>query len=81
MCRKHLAPPPWRTKPLPHCECSLHTLHPEPPKIPNLLLAYLNIGAKICGPPAIDRTFKTIDFLTWLDLAAMPAVVRNRYAL
>lgn len=81
LVRQHLAPPPWRTRPLPHCECSLQTLHAEPPKIPKLLRAYLNIGAKICGPPAIDRTFKTIDFLTWLDLDAMPAVVRSRYAL
>src|SRR6202012_5713025 len=31
-----------------------------------LLRAYLAIGAKICGPPAIDREFGTIDFLTLL---------------
>jgi putative hemolysin len=29
-----------------------------------LLRAYLAIGAKICGPPAIDHEFGTIDFLT-----------------
>ncbi|MBE9051176.1 GNAT family N-acetyltransferase [Nostocales cyanobacterium LEGE 11386] len=32
-------------------------------KIPEILQAYLNIGAKICSLPAIDRQFKTIDFL------------------
>ncbi|OUL33158.1 GNAT family N-acyltransferase [Nostoc sp. 106C] len=32
--------------------------------IPNIVQAYLNIGAKICSFPAIDRQFKTIDFLT-----------------
>lgn len=32
--------------------------------IPNIVQAYLNIGAKICSLPAIDRQFKTIDFLT-----------------
>ncbi|BAY11327.1 GNAT family N-acetyltransferase [Calothrix sp. NIES-2098] len=32
--------------------------------IPNIVQAYLNIGAKICSLPAIDRYFKTIDFLT-----------------
>jgi len=40
-----------------------------------LLRAYLAIGAKICGPPAIDREFATIDFLTLLDLRALPAIV------
>ncbi|WP_445630002.1 GNAT family N-acetyltransferase [Nostoc sp. DSM 114167] len=33
-------------------------------EIPKILQAYLNIGAKICSVPAIDRQFKTIDFLT-----------------
>ncbi|WP_138504882.1 GNAT family N-acetyltransferase [Nostoc sp. PA-18-2419] len=33
-------------------------------EIPKILQAYLNIGAKICSFPAIDRQFKTIDFLT-----------------
>lgn len=32
--------------------------------IPNIMQAYLNIGAKICSLPAIDRQFQTIDFLT-----------------
>jgi putative hemolysin len=40
-----------------------------------LLHAYLAIGAKICGPPAIDREFGTIDFLTLLDLHSLPAIV------
>ena len=30
--------------------------------------AYLALGAAVCGPPALDREFGTIDFLTWLDL-------------
>ena len=46
---------------------------------PKLLRAYLAIGAKICGPPAIDREFKTIDFLTLLDLNALPSSIRARY--
>jgi putative hemolysin len=47
--------------------------------VPRLLRAYLSIGARICGPPAIDREFKTIDFLTLLDLDQMPRVVRSRF--
>ncbi len=44
-----------------------------------LLRAYLAIGAKICGPPAIDREFGTIDFLTLLDLQKLPAIVRLHF--
>jgi putative hemolysin len=44
-----------------------------------LLRAYLAIGAKICGPPAIDREFSTIDFLTLLDIQALPAIVRAHF--
>lgn len=44
-----------------------------------LLRAYLAIGAKICGPPALDREFGTIDFLTLLDLHALPAIVRAHF--
>ena len=79
LCRKHLVRPEWRTQPLPRWECPLEHLAHEPPKVPKLLRAYLNIGAKICGPPALDRHFKTIDFLTWLDLAALPPAVRDHY--
>ena len=79
LCRKNLAQPAWRTQPLPEYECPLNQLAEEPVKIPKLLRAYLSVGAKICGPPALDRSFKTIDFLTLLDLAILPPVVRQRF--
>jgi putative hemolysin len=79
LCRNHLAAVEWRTKPLPAFDCPLDQLAEEPPKIPKLLRAYLSIGAKICGPPALDRQFKTIDFLTLLDLHALPPLVRERF--
>lgn len=77
--RKHLVDSPWRTKPLPAFDCPLDQLAEEAPKIPKLLRAYLSLGAKICGPPALDRQFKTIDFLTLIDLQALPALVRARF--
>ena len=46
---------------------------------PRLLRAYLNLGARICGEPALDREFKTIDFLTLLDLQTLSATARNRF--
>ena len=36
--------------------------------IPRLLRAYLNLGARICSEPAMDRAFGTIDFLTLLAI-------------
>jgi putative hemolysin len=79
LCRKHLVSVEWRTKPLPAFDCALDHLAEEAPGIPKLLRAYLSIGAKICGPPALDREFRTIDFLTLLDLHKMPALVRARF--
>ena len=79
LCRRHLAPVQYRTRPLSVFECPLQELASEAPKIPKLLRAYLTIGAKICGPPALDRHFKTIDFLTLLDLRGLSAVVRERF--
>ncbi|WP_213806823.1 GNAT family N-acyltransferase [Granulicella sp. dw_53] len=48
-------------------------------KVPKLLRAYLTIGAKICGVPAIDREFGTIDFLTLLDLETLHPRVAARF--
>ena len=79
LCRKNLVEPQWRTNPLPAYDCSLHQLAAEPVEIPKLLRAYLTLGAKICGPPALDRQFKTIDFLTLLDLEALPLLARQRF--
>lgn len=76
--RSHLAEPQWRTTPLTAFDCPLDQLAPEPVKVPKLLRAYLTLGAKICGPPALDRNFKTIDFLTMLDLTAMSPIARQR---
>ncbi|HEX9046798.1 MAG TPA: GNAT family N-acyltransferase [Verrucomicrobiae bacterium] len=79
LCRNHLADPAWRTNPLPSHECQLDAVTEERTSIPKLLRAYLTIGAKICGPPALDRQFKTIDFLTLLDLEALTPQARERF--
>ena len=49
-------------------------------EIPTLLGTYLRYGARVCGPPAIDRFFGTIDFLTLLDVAAAPRRVFMAFA-
>jgi putative hemolysin len=48
-------------------------------RAPKLLRAYLTIGAKICSAPAIDREFKTIDFLTLLDLQTLHPRMATRF--
>ena len=48
-------------------------------KVPKLLRTYLAIGARIAAPPAWDRDFGTIDFLTLLDLKLLSSAARNRF--
>ena len=79
----HRAPPAWQTQPTRAYACALDAVAAEAPRIPRLLSAYLALGAAICGPPAIDREFLTLDFLTWLDVEspAMRAMqARGRFA-
>lgn len=52
---------------------------PPTERAPKLLRAYLAIGARICSEPAIDREFKTIDFLTMLDLHTLHPRVAARF--
>jgi putative hemolysin len=57
---------------------------PDPDKmplvqIPKLLKTYLAIGARIAAPPAWDREFRTIDFLTLLDLRLLSTAARSRF--
>jgi len=80
LCRKKaLAELPWRTRPLPAVACPMNQMAEEPVLIPKLLRAYLAIGGKICGAPALDRQFQTIDFLTMVDVATLPDGTRERF--
>ena len=44
---------------------------PEPVVLPGLFRSYLRFGGRVCGPPAIDRSFKTIDFFVVFDIRQM----------
>jgi len=79
LCRKHLAPQQFHTRPLPAYECPQHQLAVEGVKIPKLLRAFLTLVAKICGPPALDWQFKTIDFLTFIDLQTLSPAARQKF--
>jgi putative hemolysin len=73
-----LVPEELRTAPHPEHAFPLSSAHLEvnPPK---LLRTYISVGARICGPPAIDRDFGTIDFLTLMDLNNLSPAVRSRF--
>lgn len=76
---KYLVEPSLRTNPQPGHECRAKGEPVEAPRPPRLFRAYLEISGRICGTPAIDREFKTIDFLTLVDLANLPDRVRTRF--
>lgn len=52
----------------------------RPVEIPPLFGIYLRYGGLVCGPPALDRFFKTVDFFTVLDLARMDEATFNAFA-
>jgi len=75
---KYLIEPALRTNPKPEFQCRTSNATTPVPATPRLFRAYLEISARLCGPPAIDREFKTIDFLTLIDLQRLPDRVRTR---
>jgi putative hemolysin len=79
--RKHLAPAKLQTRPTLEYQlpCLTRSWQGELPEPPKLLRMYLMLGAYICGEPAIDRQFKTIDFLTLLDLERLAPSFRSRF--
>ena len=74
----HAQPSPCQThRSMPDTVSPAHVATPV--KIPKLLKTYLAIGARIAAPPAWDREFRTIDFLTLLDLNLLSAAARHRF--
>lgn len=68
--------PTLSVPPHPHYACYPPDFVPDPNvsvKLPALFAGYLKLGAKITGEPALDRDFKTIDFLTLVDLHTLDA--------
>ena len=72
--------PTLRVDPRPACVCeAVENGGATTVTIPILFETYLRFGGTILGPPAIDRKFQTIDFLTWLDTATLDATVRRMF--
>lgn len=47
--------------------------------LPRLFRTYLRFGARVCGAPAIDRQFKTIDYFVVFDLSEMGDQMRRMF--
>jgi putative hemolysin len=80
--QKEMVHPVFRVQPQPGFECYRPDFDPPPgpdAKIPKLMRLYLEYGARICGPPAIDRIFKTIDYLAVFDLETISARARKMF--
>jgi len=73
--------PTLRTRPQPAYVCYSPDFEANPNisvELPPLFASYLKLGAVSSGEPALDREFKTIDFLALLDVQALdPATVRT----
>ncbi len=75
-----IVPEPLRTQPTRSYELPQTALDClSEVRVPKLLKTYIAVGARICGAPAWDREFGTIDFLTLLDLAQLSPAARNRF--
>ncbi|HSO75384.1 MAG TPA: GNAT family N-acyltransferase [Blastocatellia bacterium] len=74
--------PSFSIRPRSGFECRFCNPAREPDRqasIPKLFRIYMHYGAKVCGPPAIDRQFKTIDFLVLFDVFEMDAQTRRMF--
>lgn len=74
--------PRYRTLPRPDFVCYAPDFVPDvdvPFNLPALFAAYLKIGALVTGEPALDREFKTIDFLALLDTDQLDPAVRRTF--
>lgn len=49
-------------------------------ELPDLFNMYLRIGARVCGPPVIDREFGTIDFFVVFDVMEMTEKYRRIFS-
>jgi putative hemolysin len=74
-----------RVEPQPAWRCYPDTFAPAvapdapPVEVPKLFSLYLRYGGQVCGPPALDRYFKTIDYLVLLDVERLDAESREMF--
>ncbi|MGB5703167.1 MAG: GNAT family N-acyltransferase [Polyangiales bacterium] len=60
------------------CSCLDGAVAREDVRLPPLFKIYLDMGAKVCSEPAMDREFGVIDFLIVLDVENLDERTRKR---
>lgn len=80
---KNLIHPHWHVQPRAQYACYDDNFDPPPPrtrvKLPKLMRMYMDYGARVAGPPAIDRVFKTIDYLALFDMHTLSDRARKMF--
>ena len=71
--------PEWRLQPAAGVACPIVANAAAAKTLPPLFRTYLRYGARVCGPPAIDREFKTIDYLVALDVNTLSRATFNLF--
>jgi putative hemolysin len=81
LARKGCLHPELRVAPRPSYECAGEpsVRLAQDPELPKLFRIYLRFGAKVCSSAAIDRIFKTIDFLVMFDVDSMDRRSRQMF--
>ena len=85
--QKYYAPETFRVNPLAGCRFDgmVHggTFDEQATflKLPSLIKGYLRLGAVVCGPPALDREFGTMDFFVLLDIQKLSNEYLGRFGL
>jgi putative hemolysin len=77
--RGFLAAEEYLTKPTAAFNCPMERVAAVCPPPPKLLRTYLSLGAKICGAPALDCHFGTIDFLTFLNIHSLTTTAKTHF--
>lgn len=72
LVKSRLIHPDFRLDPQPDWECyppdfECDSRLSRKVDLPKLFRLYMRYGARVCGPPALDRQFKTIDFMVLFD--------------
>ncbi len=67
------------TQPGFECVAEAESLVNQEVRLPKLFQIYMRYGARVCSRPALDRHFKTIDFLVLFDVKAIDEQSRKMF--
>lgn len=83
---EHISPEEWRAYPqnpisIPKLELNTDVIQQAKAEVPTLLKYYLKLGAWVAGEPCWDPEFRTLDYLTLLDVTSIPERYMRRFGI